>query len=421
MPVVVVGAGLAGISAAYYLHQAGAEVIVLDRQPAPARETSYANGAMLTPSLADPWNSPGVFGQLLRNLGRADAAMLLRPAQMPRLLRWGIGFLYHSSRARFEASYLANAVLAQHSQVLLAELLAATGIDIEFRRGGILKVFEDASALRNAIEVAHWLKQVGVSHHVLDVEQLVQLEPALQPGAGRLAGAVHYPDDEVGNARLYCEGLAGWLADRGVEFRYSEQVLGFERSGRRIQAVKTPRGRIEAEAVLLAAGSFSSQLGRELAIRIPVAPAKGYSLTVHAPAVLPRYPVVDDALHAAVVPLGDRLRVAGTAEFAGFDARVREDRIDNLIRLLGRVYPQVPLEGLEIERWAGLRPMPADGRPLVGRAGWENLYLNTGHGALGWTHATGCGQMAAELVLGREPTMDATPFLASRSFWHSTS
>ncbi len=414
MRAVVIGAGLAGVSAAYYLHQAGVEVTVIDRQPAPARETSHANGAMLTPSLADPWNSPGVFGQLLKNLGRSDAAMLLRLGQIPRLTRWGLSFLYHSNRSRFEASYLANAALARLSQALLAQLLEETGIDIEFSAGGILKLFEDPTSLEKAVEVAHWLKQTGVNHRVLTVDELVRLEPALQPGASRLAGAVHFPDDQVGNARLYCERLSVWLADRGVDFRFSEQVLGFEVRANTVQAVDTPRGRLDADKVLLAAGSFTPKLARQIGFRVPVAPAKGYSVTLSTAPVSPRYPVVDDVLHAAVVPLGDRLRVAGTAEFAGYDERVRRKRIDNLVRLLNRVYPQISLDGLEMESWAGLRPMSADGRPLVGQAGPENLFLNTGHGALGWTHACACGQLVAGLMLGHEPTKDVAPFLASR-------
>jgi D-amino-acid dehydrogenase len=414
MRVVVIGAGLAGVSAAYYLHEAGLEVTVLERQPAPARETSYANGAMLTPSLADPWNSPGVFRRLLRNLGHNDAAMLLRLSQIPKLARWGVAFLRHSRRSRFEATYLANARLAQHSQALLAELLSRTELDIEFAGGGIVKIFEDEAALEDAIKVAHWLKQAGIEHRPLDTDALLQLEPSLGPGAARLVGAVHYPDDQVANARLYCERVASWLADQGVTFHYSEQVRDFDCRRGQIDAVHTARGAQEADAFVLAAGSFSAELARQLKLRIPLAPAKGYSITLEDPPVLPRHPLVDDALHAAVVPLGGRLRVAGTAEFAGFDLKVTEARLDNLKRLLGSIYPQLSLDGVALNGWTGLRPMAADGRPLIGQAGPANLFLNTGHGALGWTHANASGQLVAGLVLGRKPSADIAPFLASR-------
>lgn len=413
MHVVVIGCGLAGISSAYYLQQLGVQVTVVERQPAPARETSFANGAMLTPSLADPWNSPGVFSQLLRNLGKTDSAMLLHLSQVPKLARWGITFLANSRRSQFEASYLHNVLLAQASQTLLADLRADTGIDFEFQQGGILKVFEDPQALNDAVLVAQWLQQAGVSHRRLTVDELLQLEPALQPGAGRLVGAVHYPDDQVGNAQLYCEQLAVWLAGAGVGFRFATEVVGFEAAGGSIRALKTSAGVIEADTFVLAAGSFSTALARQLKLRIPVVPAKGYSITVES-VIQPLYPVVDDALHAAVVPLGGRLRVAGTAEFAGFDTEVREGRILNLTRLLQRVYPDVQLDDVELNAWAGLRPMPADGRPLLGQAGPANLYLNTGHGALGWTLANASGKVVAEQITGVSPSIDGAPFQASR-------
>ena len=373
-----------------------------------------ANGAMLTPSLADPWNAPGVFAQLLKNLGRSNAPMLLRLSQIPKLAGWGIRFLQNARRPQFEASFLANVRLAQHSQTLLTEQLAQTGLDIELTSAGILKVFEDEAALDNAIKVAHWLKLAGVQHQPLTLEQLLQLEPSLAPGAERLVGAVHYPDDQVADARLYCEGLAAWLADRGVRFHYSEQVTGFETKGAMISAVQSARGTITADAFVLAAGSFSTGLARQLKLKVPVAPAKGYSITLDKPSVRPNRPIVDDALHAAVVPLGERLRVAGTAEFTGFNTTPTQARIDNLTRLLGRVLPQLSLEDVTLNAWAGLRPMSADGRPLLGQVGPENLYLNTGHGALGWTHANASGQLVAGLVLGLKPSEDIAPFLASR-------
>ncbi len=413
MHVVVVGCGLAGISSAYYLTQAGVKVTVLERQAAPGRETSFANGAMLTPSLADPWNSPGVFGQLVRNLGRTDSAMLLHLSQLPVLARWGVSFLANARRDRFQASYLNNAELAQSSQMLLEELRAETGIDFEFQQAGTLKIFEDPEALGEAEAVAKWLQQIGVSHRRLNVDELIQLEPTLRAGAGRLAGAIHYPDDQVGNARLYCERLAAWLVGAGVQFRFDTRVSGFTTEGRRIRAVETAAGPVAADAFVLAAGSFSPALASNLKLRIPVVPAKGYSITL-ASSVQPRYPVVDDALHAAVVPLGGVLRVAGTAEFAGFDSTVRPDRIENLTRLLKRVYPEVNLEGVELNAWMGLRPMPADGRPLLGQLGPENLYLNTGHGALGWTLANASAKVVAQQILGERPSINATPFLASR-------
>lgn len=388
---------------------------MLDRGTAPARETSYANGAMLTPSLADPWNAPGVLRTLIRSLGDDEAPMLLHLSQLPRMGLWGLRFLWNARRDRFEATFLHNVALARHSQVLLATLCDDTGIEFELQAGGILKVFEDPAALEEATRVAHWLKQSGIDHRLLDVPALVALEPQLAAGADRLAGALHFPDDQVGNARLYCEALARWLGKAGVRFRFGEMVLGFQVAAGRLISVRTAREVIRPDALVLAAGSDSALLGRRLGIRVPVVPAKGYSITVPVDGPLPAYPVVDDALHAAVVPLGtNRLRVAGTAEFAGFDRSVRQPRIDNLIRLLARIYPSVPTTGRRLEAWAGLRPMTPDGRPLLGVTRLLNVFLNTGHGALGWTHATASGKVVAERVLGEPPSFDATPFSPDR-------
>ncbi len=416
MHALVIGAGLAGVSTAYYLHRAGVEVTVLDRGTAPARETSYANGAMLTPSLADPWNAPGVLRTLLRSIGRDEAPLLLHLRELPRMGRWGLEFLSNARRHRFESSFLHNVSLARYAQTLLADVRGYTGIEFEFREGGILKVFDDAVAMEQGVKVAHWLKQAGISHRVLDVPALIALEPRIADGADRLVGAVHYPDDQVGNARLYCEALARWLAEAGVRFRFSEPVLEFQRSAGNPLAVRTARGIIQADSVVLAAGSDSARLGRQLGLRVPVMPAKGYSITVPVEEdMMPAYPVVDEGLHAAVVPLGDdRLRVAGTAEFAGFDRSVRPARIDNLLRLLQRIYPRVQTEGRQLEPWAGLRPMSPDGRPLLGSTPLANVFLNTGHGALGWTLATASGKVVAEQVLGEPPSFDTTPFLPSR-------
>jgi len=413
MRVLVIGCGIAGVTAAYFLRARGADVIVIDRAPAPARETSYANGSMITPSLADPWNAPGVFGQLARSLGREDAAMLLRVGALPSLLGWGIRFLRHSRERDFLESFLANVRLARYSQTVMADLLQAAPVEFQYAPDGTVKVFSDAAALKRGREMASWLRQAGIEHRVLDPEALLALEPALAPASERFAGAIHYPQDEVGNARQFCEGLKDRAAESGVSFRFSEMVLDVERKGRQILSVRTARERIAADVFVLAAGSYSWPLGRQFGVRVPVRPAKGYSITV--PTLKeeprPRYAIVDEALHAAVVPLGeDRLRVAGTAEFTGFDATLTPGRIDNLRSLLGRIYPQLEVPDSAVEAWCGFRPMTPDGRPLIGRSRIDNLYLNTGHGALGWTLGCGSGRALADLIVDGRADHDLSPF-----------
>jgi D-amino-acid dehydrogenase len=404
MRVVIIGAGLAGVTTAWFLRTQGADVVVVERGSAVARETSFANGSMLTPSLADPWNAPGSFRKLLRSIGREDAAMLLRMGALPSLLGWGLRFLRSSGQKPFLDSFLANVHLARYSQEVMQQLLqgAAPGeLDFDYAPDGTIKVFSSQQALQHGREIANWLQQAGISHRTLHLDALLELEPALAPGSERLVGGIHYPQDEVGNARRFCEQLYRLAADHGVDFRFSEMVLDIEREQSRISAIRTSREVLKADAFVLAAGSYSWPLGKKFGIRVPVRPAKGYSLTLpnEMPGGGPTLAVVDDALHAAVVPLREGLlRAAGTAEFAGFDARVNASRVDNLRTLLGTLYPQLNTQELQGDAWCGFRPMTTDGRPLLGVSRIPNLYLNTGHGPLGWTQACGSARALAQLI-----------------------
>lgn len=420
MRIVIVGSGLAGLTTAWFLRELGADVVVIERAPAPARETSFANGSMLTPSLADPWNSPGVFRTLLSSLGREDSAMLLRPGALPSLVGWGLSFVRHSSQTRFLESYLANVGLARYSQDVMQQMiqkLQPGKLDFAYAPDGTIKVFSRLEALQHGREVASWLQQTGVQHRVLSADELLELEPALHASRGRYVGGIHYPQDEVGNARVFCEQLQQLAVEAGVDFRFSELVLGIERQRGRITGIKTSRERLSADAFVVAAGSYSWPLGKSFGIRVPVRPAKGYSLTLPnvMPGPRPSRAIVDDELHAAVVPVGeDLLRVAGTAEFAGFDLSVNPDRVANLRSLLEQVYPQYDLSATEGEAWCGLRPMTPDGRPLLGPSKISNLYLNTGHGPLGWTQACGSGRALAELIVEGSSSFDLEAFLPQR-------
>mgnify|MGYP001824964858 CR=1 FL=1 len=422
MRVIVIGCGLAGVTTAYYLRSLGAQVTVLDRAAAPARETSYANGSMLTPSLTDPWNAPGVLGVLLRSVGREGASLLLRPSALPSLLGWGLRFLGSSNRSAFESAYLNNVQLALYSQATMRELLQTHSLQFEYAPDGTVKVFSDQEAFEQGRRVAHWLKQAQVGHREMDRDALLELEPALAPVRERLVGGIHYPGDEVGNARLFCEALKTVAEEAGVVFRFSEQILDVNRRGRRVESLVTPRETLTADAYVLAAGAYSYPLGKLFGLRVPVRPVKGYSLTVPVgddavgdDVLVPRYAVVDETLHAAVVPLGSsKLRVAGTAEFAGFDLTLTPKRLANLKGLLGQLYPQIPAEETTVEGWCGLRPVTPDGVPLLGPTNRDNLYLNTGHGALGWTQACGSGRAVAQMVMDQPTDEDMSAFAPAR-------
>jgi D-amino-acid dehydrogenase len=415
--VIVIGCGLAGITTAYYLREQGADVTVLERAEAPARETSFANGSLLAPSSADPWNAPGVLFDLIKALGREDAAMMVRAGVLPSMLGWGLRFLRNSTRRNFQASYLDNVVLSQYSQAVMQRLLQAHPLEFEYAPDGTLSVFRTDAAFAGGRQTASWLKQVQVVHEELDRDGLLALEPALAPTIENFVGAIRYPQDEVGNARLFCLALKNVAEKAGVVFRFSEQVLGAERERGAIRRVITPREKLDADSFVLAAGSYSWPVGNRLKIDVPVRPAKGYSLTVPIRNIqpAPRYAVIDEALHAAVVPLGKgKLRVAGTAEFTGFDTSLPVERLSNLKRLLAEVYPQIPVNESTMQPWCGLRPMTPDGRPLIGGTRVPNLFLNTGHGPLGWTMACGSGKAVADVVLGNDPEIDITPFAVGR-------
>ncbi len=418
MRVLILGSGLAGVTAAYYLRKHGCDVVVVDRAAGPGRETSFANGSMITPSLADPWNAPGVLRVLLRSLGREDSAILLRAAAVPSLLGWGIAFIRNSAAAHFQRNYLNNVRLVHYSQWTMRDLLQAYPLSFEHVYDGTMKIFRDAAAFDYGVKIAHWLKQVGVEHRALDPAGVLEIEPALASVIDNVVGGIGYPGDETGNARLFCEEMRRVCADLGVQFRFAESVVEITRARKRITGMRTAKEVLTADAYLLAAGSFSSVWAQQLGFRLPVRPAKGYSITVPMDGLpeRPRVPIVDDSLHAALVPVGDTLRIAGTAEFAGHDLTLNPRRIANLRSLFERVYPRLAeaTRDADVQPWCGLRPLTPDGMPIVGRTPLENLFVNTGHGPLGWSMACGSGKAVADIIAGAPTDIDVTAFALAR-------
>jgi D-amino-acid dehydrogenase len=418
MRVLVIGSGLLGVSSAYFLSREGCEVTVVERLGGVAQGTSYANAGMLTPSMADPWNSPGIFWHLLQWLGREDAPFLLRPHALPSMLGWGLSFVAHSSPARQRASMDANLRLAAYSLATLRELRSALKLVYDERTAGTIKVFRDrrafdAAAARNAV-----LASLGLEVRTVDPAQAVALEPALAPVQDKLVGAIYCPGDESGDARAFTLALADHAREAGVRFAFDREVTGFEHAGGRLNAAFAGGTRYEAEQFVIAAGSWSAPLLQHLDVALPVRPVKGYSITVPTAhwSGAPHMPVIDDALHAAATPLGARLRVAGTAEIAGYDMALTPERIENLFTLLLELFPTYPqpLDRANAEPWAGLRPMSPDGVPRIGQLGYDNLFVNTGHGHLGWTLAAGSGALLAHLVCGRPPHIAPAPYRPNR-------
>lgn len=412
MKFIVIGCGLMGVTTAYLLRQHGHDVTILDPEGGAGLGACFANGALLTPSMPEPWNSPGCWRVLLSSLGRSDAALQLRWRALPAMTGWGLRFLKNSNAAQYSKSTLGNLRLAMHSLVVMDSLRKTVGLNYDRATPGTLRLFRKPPALARATAAAEWLATHGLSFRKLSRDEAVELEPALTPIADQLAGALHYGNDEIGDAHRFCVELAGAAARCGVEFRFGAGVTSFELRSNRITAAVSDRAYLEADRYIMAAGSHSAVLLRRMGLHIPVQPAKGYSITIdnRAGHIALKTPVVDDDWHAAVVPLNGAIRVAGTAEFAGYDQNIAPARIKNLVGLLKEVLPTAAVEPAQMKSWCGLRPMCADGVPIIGSTPIENLYLNTGHGHLGWTMAAGSADLLISILSGTTPAIDPTPY-----------
>lgn len=419
MQIIVVGAGLAGVTSAYRLQRAGHAVTVVEREAQVACGASHANGGMLTPSMADPWNAPGVWRVMLHSLGHADAPLLLRPRAMPSLLTWGLRFLRASTARRYVENTARNLRLAAYSVSGMDALRREETLEYQAATRGTLKIYRDRAAFDAGLLKVQACAHPRVEVRALDARQAIALEPGLADIEDSLAGALHFPGDEAGDARLFTGALRAAAERHGARFAYGTAAMRII-ADTKVRALGTAAGDLAADAIVVAAGARSPALLRSVGIRLPVAPVKGYSLTCEPAArgVQPplAIPIVDDALHAAVTPLGDRIRIAGTAEFAGFDLHLPAPRIDNLRRLLRAILPRHAdrLLAGTVSPWAGLRPMSADGVPCIGACGPAGLYVNTGHGHLGWTMADGSARMLADLVDGRPPALAAGDYSPRR-------
>jgi D-amino-acid dehydrogenase len=391
-------------------------VTVIDRQEGPARETSFANGALLHPSMPEPWNAPGCWRVLLSSLGRSDAALQLRMRTLPGLLGWGSQFLRNSSAATFERNSLSNLRLASYSLKVMHTL--QDQLELKYGRvaRGSLRIFRDSGALDRTICTANRRLGEGLTFRRLSTAEAVEFEPALAPIASQLVGAVHYETDEIGDAYQFCIELAERARQRGVVFRFQTEVSSLEVRSGRVTAALSAHERFVADCYLVAAGSYSAPLLQGIGLDLPVKPAKGYSVTLKLKQDRPSLavPLLDDQLHVAVVPLEGAIRVAGTAEFAGYNLELRESRIRNLLSLLKGVLPDASLDTAGARPWCGLRPMSVDGVPIIGLTRISNLLVNTGHGPLGWTMAAGSGQLIADLLSQHSSSIDPLPYAPSR-------
>ena len=420
MHVVIVGCGVIGVTTAWFLIQAGVRVTVVERREGPALETSFANASMLTPSLSAPWNSPGVWLKLLKYLGRKEAALLVRPAAFPGLLHWGYRFL-HNSRSKYHENNLRkNLRLCNYSIEIMKELRSDTAVEYEADLSGVMEVCREEASMRTGRERARILGADQVPTRELSPVEVVEMEPALAAIQQKLVGGFYFPADEVGDAYKFSCSLQQHSARHGAVFRFGETAQEMLAQRGQVMGVRLDSGEeIEADHVVVAAGSYTPGLVRPLGVRVPVCPAKGYSLTTPMPEGLPAlsHAVLDDGYKAGVVPLGgSRIRVAGTVEFTGFNQELSPERVANLRNLLAGVLPRhaerIPVE--EMRPWCGLRPASPDGVPIVGASGLDGLSLATGHGHLGWSMAAGTGKALAQQLLGEQQDFSLAEYQLAR-------
>jgi len=414
MRTVIVGGGLLGLSTAHALLERGQDVLVLESLDGVGLETSFANGGMLTPSLAEPWNSPGVFGHLARSIFNPRASMKLRLRQIPSLLTWGVAFLRNSSENRFLAATLDNHRLACYSLAKTLEISTRLNFQYDYSEQGTLCTFQDGAHMDDRRRVSHHLRDCGLQMQELDVEQVVAREPVLEAVRDQIIGGLWFPDDARGDAHLFCRELASAVTAAGGEIRTGMSVSQLTCDNGQITGVVANGESLTADRIVVAAGPYSPGLLGTAGQSVSVKPAKGYSITINGSGLgnLPKSAIADDASHAVITSFGERLRICGTAEFAGFDKRLTPKRVNNLFHVFESVLPELAarVERRQVAAWAGLRPMSNDGRPFIGPASIKGLFINTGHGALGWTMAMGSANVLADLICGTTPDVDHIPF-----------
>jgi D-amino-acid dehydrogenase len=407
MKILVLGSGVIGVTSAWYLARAGHEVTLVDRQPQPAMETSFANGGQVSWGAANPWAAPGIPGKALGWLFKRHSPLVLRPSLDPQLWRWLVQMLRNCTEARYLANKERQLRLAHYSHVCLSALRTETQLQYDQSTHGLLVLFRKRSDLDNAMREARLLDRLGIGYRFLDRAACIAHEPALRDAQDKLIGGMLFPGDESGDCRRFTEQLAARAQQQGVNFLASTNVTRLVADNAHIARVVTDRGNLTADAYVLACGSYSPLLLKPLGIRLPVYPVKGYSITVPIThdAAAPHGTLTDETYKVVLTRLGDRLRAAGTAELCGYDLALRPARLATLTHVVRDLFPASG-DLTHAEAWAGLRPMTPDNPPVLGATHYQNLFLNTGHGTLGWTMACGSGQVLADLISGRAPQID---------------
>ena len=413
MHVLVLGAGVVGVTTAWFLQKQGHRVTVVDRQNQAGSETSYANGGQISVSHAQPWANPSAPLKILKWLTQPEAPLLFRPRLDPAQWRWAMAFLAQctSGRAAHNIRQIVN--LGTYSRSQLRALRKEAGVEYDQLEKGILHFYTSPSEFRAAMGPTRIMQDLGCDRQVIDADRAIELEPALKPVRHRIAGATYTSEDESGDARKFTRNLAQRCAEAGVEFRYGTEILAFEQASERILGVQTVTDghheTLRADAYVLSLGSYSAILARRIGLSLNIYPAKGYSITVPVKneAAAFKVSLTDDEYKLVFSRLGDRLRVAGTAELSGYSRQLNFTRCRAIVRRAAEIMPEAG-HWDQAEFWTGLRPATPSNVPYIGKSHFANLYLNTGHGTLGWTHSCCSAAARADIIDGRKPEVDFT-------------
>jgi D-amino-acid dehydrogenase len=412
MNVVVLGAGLLGVTSAWFLRQLGHDVVVVDRQATPAAETSFANGGQISVSHAEPWANPGAPLKVLQWLGKEDAPLLFRLRADARQWLWGLQFMRECTPARTRHNIEQIVRLGTYSRETLQQLRRDTGLQYDQRAQGILHFYTNPKEFEAAEAPAAQMRALGCDRRVISADEAVRIEPALAHVRDRLAGATYTAEDESGDANRFARELVRLCEGAGVRFLMSHTVTALREAGGAIDHVEATDAegrfrRIRGDAYVVAMGSLSPLLVKPLGVRLPIYPAKGYSVTMPVKDASKAHQVslTDDEYKLVFSRLGDRLRIAGTAELNGYDRDLNRVRCEAIVRRVEQLFPGAG-DASEAQFWTGLRPATPSNVPIIGRSRLPNLYLNTGHGTLGWTHACGSGKSVARIVSGLAPEVD---------------
>ncbi|BAK82693.1 D-amino acid dehydrogenase [Komagataeibacter medellinensis] len=404
MKIIVLGSGVVGVTSAWYLAQAGHEVTVVDRQPEAGLETSFANAGQVSPGYSSPWAGPGVPFKAVKWLMMKYRPFVFWPMPDPHLWKWLVQMLENCNTSAYDRNKGRMVRIAEYSRDVMRDLRASTGITYDDRQQGTLQLFRTQKQMDGIAGDIRVLEQYGVPYELLDRGECVKAEPGLGASAHKIVGGLRLPGDETGDAFLFTQRLAAKAAEAGVTFHYDTSIRTMTAEGGRITGIETSRGQMVADSYVVSLGSYSPAMVRKLGLDLPIYPVKGYSLTADIinEKQAPVSTIMDETFKIGITRLGNRIRIGGTAELAGFSTTLRAPRRETLEHSVTDLFPGGgDIAGAKF--WTGLRPMTPDGTPIIGRTRYDNLFLNTGHGTLGWTMACGSGKVLADIMSGRMP------------------